>query len=247
MKVYKQNEWVKIVNDHEEVARGCKGHYGIGNINFDKNRKIVSVESQTNWGMTLSCYGQTTLEYLSNYIDGKLAWQIEEDNTLSVVSDGEPVNHIKIEIPKIEIKKPVVIKFEKWFKDYCTQQHQKFVHYDESYGYKTEFDGFTIGNDGCIKSIRVMRITDYNWKMESNVDVVDVVVHLYGMCRKDILDEWRIRPVSYTDPSLGLRGHVYFNENFDVVFDNDGEFYVNKGYGVYSGDERVYFPEIDFL
>lgn len=142
---------------------------------------------------------------------GKRDYRIEDDGTVSLVEDSEEKVVSKIRPSNIVIKSKKVIPFAKWFKDYVPVYNH--IHIRKEYHIKgISIDGLEVMRDGTIKELRITK--DYGTFKIDDVclEAKDILDFTYGLSR-DCLDPWRY--------------HSYFNENYDLIFDDDGKYDCN--------------------
>ncbi len=145
---------------------------------------------------------------------GKRDFRLEDDGSVSLVEDAGEKAISKISPSNIDIKNKRVIPFSKWFKDYVpVYNHIRIRKVDHIKGISV--DGLEVGRDGTVKQLRITK--DYgNFKIDDVcLEAEDILVFTYGISR-DCLDSWK--------------NHSYFNENYDLVFDDDGKYEYNSGY-----------------
>lgn len=147
---------------------------------------------------------------------GKRDYRLEDDGTVSLVEDAEEKVISKISPSNTTIKNKKVIPFAKWFKDYVpVYNHIRIRKVDHIKGISV--DGLEVGRDGTVKQLRITK--DYGSFKIDNVclEAEDILAFTYGLSR-DCLDPWRC--------------HSYFNENYDLIFDDDGKYDRNGFWGL---------------
>ncbi len=159
-------------------------------------------------------------------------YRLEDDKTVSLIVDGNEkiVNKVK---PKknIIIKNKNVIPFWKWYKDFVpvfNHTHRR----EEDHIKGLKIDGIEAHLDGTsyqLTSTREHKLFDCDgW----SIDPTHILTVQYGITR-DVCDDWR--------------EHAYFTEDFDLVFDADGEYHYNRGYNKdYFGMGKCGLEEIGF-
>lgn len=163
---------------------------------------------------------------------GKKDYKLEDDGTISLVEDSEVKVVSKVRPPNVEIKNRKVIPFSKWAKDYAPVHNH--THKGEKYDIKgISVDGLEIRRDGTVKELK---ITEDHWIYKVDdlcLEADDILIFTYGLSRNDCFDHWR--------------NHAYFNENYDLIFDDDGKYDYNSGYnGDYFGEGKCGLEEFGF-
>ena len=208
---------MKVYKESEWLNKEADEGYsiGIGGVVI-KNSVIVSLSvNQRKGGLT--CH---SIWYSK---PGKRDYRLEENGTVSLVEESAEKVISKVKPSNIVIKNKKVIPFSKWFEDYVPVYNRRYSH--EKFPVKAiTIDGLKINMDGtpyCMKVTHnhgIFKIDDVS------VDPCDILVFNYGIVR-DICDDW-------------LK-HAYFSENYDLVFDADGQYHYNSGYNCdYFGEEK---------
>ena len=145
---------------------------------------------------------------------GKRDYRLEDDGTVSLVEDSNEKVVSNVRPSNIVIKNKKVIPFAKWFKDYVPVYNRIRIR-KEDHIKGISVDGLEVERDGTVKELRITK--DYGTFKIDDVclEAKDILVFTYGIAR-DCLDPWRC--------------HSYFNENYDLVFDDDGKYEYNRGY-----------------
>ena len=147
---------------------------------------------------------------------GKRDYRLEDDGTVSLVEDAEEKVISKVKSSNIAFKNKKVIPFAKWFKDYVpVYNHIRIRKEDHIKG--ISIDGLEVMRDGTVKELKITK--DYGaFKIDDLcLEAEDILAFTYGLSR-DCLDPWRC--------------HSYFNENYDLVFDDDGKYDRNSFWGL---------------
>ena len=147
---------------------------------------------------------------------GKRDYRLEDDGTVSLVEDAEEKVVSKVKSSNIAFKNKKVIPFAKWFKDYVpVYNHIRIRKEDHIKG--ISIDGLEVMRDGTVKELKITK--DYGaFKIDDLcLEAEDILAFTYGLSR-DCLDPWRC--------------HSYFNENYDLVFDDDGKYDRNSFWGL---------------
>jgi hypothetical protein len=151
---------------------------------------------------------------------GKRDYRLEDDGTVSLVEDSEEKVVSKVKPSNIAIKNKKVVPFAKWFGDYVpVYNHTHKRKEDHIKG--ISIDGLEVMRDGTAKELRITK--DYGTFKIDDVclEAKDILLFTYGLSR-DCLDPWGC--------------HSYFNEDYDLIFDDDGKYEYNRGYnGDYFG------------
>lgn len=151
---------------------------------------------------------------------GKRDYRLEDDGTVSRVEDSEEKVVSKVKPSNIAVNNKKVVPFAKWFGDYVpVYNHNRKRKEDHIKG--ISIDGLEVGRDGIVKELRITK--DYGTFKIDDVclEAKDILLFTYGLSR-DCLDPWGC--------------HSYFNEDYDLIFDDDGKYEYNRGYnGGYFG------------
>lgn len=147
---------------------------------------------------------------------GKRDYRLEDDGTVSLVEDGEERIVSKVRPSNIVIKNKKVIPFAKWLKDYVPV-YNRIHKRKEDHIKGISVDGIEVGRDGIVKQLRITK--DYGaFKIDDVcLEAKDILAFTYGLSR-DCLDPWRC--------------HSYFNENYDLIYDDDGKYDCNGFWGL---------------
>ena len=215
MKVYKENEWFEKENSNG-FSIGITGM-------VIKDGVIASL------GICRSRGGLQGY-YIWYSKPGKRDYRLEDDGTVSLIEDSGEKVISKISPSNIIIKDQKVIPFAKWFKDYvpvynCAHRRKE----DHIKG--ISIDGLEVRRDGTVKELKITK--DYGLFKIDDVCLTptDILVFTYGVARNDCIDNWD--------------RHAYFNEDYDLIFDDDGKYYYNSGYdGHFFGEGKCGLEEI---
>lgn len=147
---------------------------------------------------------------------GKRDYRLEDDGTVSLVEDAKEKVVSKVKPPSIAIKSRKVIPFAKWFKDYVPV-YNRIHKRKEDHIKGISIDGLEVMLDGTVRELRITK--DYgSFKIDDVcLEVKDILCFTYGLSR-DCLDPWKY--------------HSYFNEDYDLVFDDDGKYDHNGLWGL---------------
>lgn len=217
---YTEKEWLEIVSKNQLE----NGEISILGINLDKNLAIESVEIRTDYTTTLCSCGRLEPRYLHCFsTEGERYFVKEGDGSISLCI-GENADDNKVCINKKKLNNPKVIPFEKWVKDYFklyNLQHSDVR--DKYYGHYCI--GCELNQYGFIRNVRFNVKTYYNYPKEINITPTDILVFTYGMSRNDVCDEWH--PGATTSEECRK---CYFDESFNLIFDDDEGYSINEGY-----------------
>ena len=154
---------------------------------------------------------------------GKRDYRLEDDGTVSLVEDAEEKVASKVKPSNISVNNKKVVPFAKWFGDYVpVSNHTHKRKEDRINGFSV--DGLEVMRDGTAKELRITK--DYGTFKIDDVclEAKDILLFTYGLSR-DCLDPWKY--------------HSYFNEDYDLIFDDDGKYEYNRGYnGDYFGEGK---------
>ena len=141
-------------------------------------------------------------------------FRLEKDGTISLVEDSNEKVISKVKPSNIVIKNKKVIPFAKWFKDYVPVYNRIHIRKEDHIN-GISIDGLEVGRDGTVRELRITK--DYGTFKIDDVclETKDILVFTYGLSR-DCIDPWRY--------------HSYFNEDYDLIFDDDGKYDYNRGY-----------------
>ena len=162
---------------------------------------------------------------------GKKDYRLEEDGTISKIEESNEKVISKIKPSGIVLKNRFVLPFSKWFKDFVPLYNSRHVR-REDHIKGVYVDGLEVRCDGTVRELKVTM--DYGtFKINDvKVDETDILTFNYGISR-DVLDSWR--------------KHAYFNENYDLVFDADGQYCYNSGYNYdYFGKGKCGLESLGF-
>ena len=200
MTIYKQDEWLE-----KEADEGCT--IGIGGVVL-KNGVIASL-SVNQWKDGLVCRG---IWYSK---PGKRDYRLEEDGTVTKIENGEDKIVSKVKPSNVKIGKKIVLPFARWFKDYVPLYNSRHVR-KEDHIKGISIDGLFVNMDGTARELRITEDHGIFKIDDIKVDATDILVFNYGIARNDCFDDWD--------------RHSYFNEDYDLVFDDDGKYHHNGGY-----------------
>jgi hypothetical protein len=162
---------------------------------------------------------------------GKKDYRLEDDGTVSKIEDCNEKVISKINSSNIVLKNKFVLPFSKWFKDFVPLYNSRHAR-REDHIKGISIDGLEVRRDGTVRELKVTM--DYGtFKIDDvKVDETDILTFNYGISR-DVLDSWR--------------KHAYFNENYDLVFDADGQYCYNSGYNYdYFGKGKCGLESLGF-
>lgn len=163
---------------------------------------------------------------------GNVTYRLEADKTVSRIVDCDEKIINKVRPSKdIVIKNKMIIPFWKWYKDFVpvfNHRHER----KEDHIKGLIIDGIEAFLDGTIYRLTSTHKHELFDCDDWCIDPTDIITFQYGITR-DVCDDWR--------------KHAYFTEDYDLVFDADGEYHYNCGYNEdYFGKGKCGLEEIGF-
>lgn len=217
MNVYKESEWVEIINK----SRG--GRLVINGINIGKNLKIVSLHTTTILSGTLEAWGVIYAENITE-IPGSKQFSYVVGEGVSLVVDADDDIYFKPTIPE-GVVNPKTIPFKTWISDYIKKNNKEHKRAEDKI-YDLEIVGCEVNSKGivCALNARVTWGEAYGQfgrlTTDKKLEITrDILYGTYWMSRNDdIHDDW-------TPNCCGDYGYrAYFTEGFDIVFADDGKY-----------------------
>lgn len=212
MTKFKMDEWLKLHDDARNDGKTI-----VTGVNLDMDNRASSVEMEIHCSSHYSIYGPLYPDSVLG-VYGNKKFVREEDGTISLVVDCDKDFKTTVKPSEDNFKNKVVIPLKKWLADF--KNYQNISNKDISKHYRSiEVVGCEIDTNGFVKSVGVDVVYDaIGLKVFKKIHPEDVIRFTYGMYRDDITDSW-----------CGTGNNdkkVLFNENLDLVFDDDNGYYI---------------------